>query len=131
MPQSPIRKFMVAAPLSIGWDQSIDDAKMRMHEHHIRHLPVLRGGELVGILSDRDIALLESLPSIDLKQTRVEEAMIPDPIVFSPETPLKTVVDTMAQRKIGAVPIVEDETIVGIFTSIDALTLFSEHLANG
>ena len=52
---APIRDHMTSSPITIGRSQSLADAARRMHEHHIRHLPVLEGGYLFGILSERDI----------------------------------------------------------------------------
>jgi acetoin utilization protein AcuB len=120
-----IREYMVPAPHSIGFDQSVLHARQKMHEHHIRHLPVLRGGEVVGVLSERDITYVESLPGVKIEELRVEEAMSQDPYTFAPETPLREVAAKMAEFRLGAALIVQAEHCIGIFTTTDALEVLS------
>lgn len=50
-----VQKYMTHVPKSIGYDQTLEQAREVMHTLRLRHLPVLQGGKLVGILSDRDI----------------------------------------------------------------------------
>jgi acetoin utilization protein AcuB len=60
-----IQKYMTPMPHTIGSDQSLQKAHELMREFKIRHLPVLKGGKLVGILTDRDIALVETLKDVN------------------------------------------------------------------
>ncbi len=115
----------IMSPLhhTIGFDQSMFEATMRMHQFEIRHLPVLRGGRLVGILSDRDLAMVESLPGVDPKQVTVGEAMTSEPYAVPPNASLPAVLREMADRKYGTAVIVDAERPVGIVTTIDALRL--------
>lgn len=94
-----------------------------MREQRIRHLPVLRGGRVLGILSARDLALVESLPGVDPGTVPVSQAMTEEPYTVAPETSLVEVLQQMAHNKYGAVLIVESSKPVGIFTTIDALEL--------
>lgn len=101
-----------------------------MQEHNIRHLPVLDGGRLVGILSDRDIEMVEALPNIEANATTVEEAMVPDPYTVTPETPLIEVVARMAARKYGTAVVTDKNgfKLLGIFTTVDSLRAFADVL---
>ena len=72
-----VRSYMTPAPHTIGRGQSLTVARPLMHEHGIRHLPVLDGGTLVGLLSERDVFLVESLPGTNPTEVRAEEAMVP------------------------------------------------------
>ena len=65
MDKLTVRAFMTESPLTIGIDQPLRTAHDLMRRHHIRHLPVLRAGELVGMVSDRDLSLLELMPGVD------------------------------------------------------------------
>lgn len=61
---------------------------LRAFEHQIRHLPVLDGGKLVGIVTQRDLHLVETLKGVDQQTVTVEEAMSQDVYTVEPETPL-------------------------------------------
>jgi acetoin utilization protein AcuB len=116
-----VRDFMTPAPHSIGRDQPLSLAQERMRSDGIRHLPVLHGGKLVGILSQRDALLVETLRDVDPATTTVEDAMSTDVYVVSPDTPLGDVARDMAERKYGCAVVAEGPHLVGIFTTIDAL----------
>jgi acetoin utilization protein AcuB len=128
MDKLTIRGFMTAAPHTIGVHQPLQTARDLMRAHHIRHLPVLDGGKLVGIVSDRDLALVGSLVGVDPERLPVAEAMTPDPHTISPDSSLEWVAAEMAQSKFGSVIVVEHGRVVGIFTTVDALRALQELL---
>ena len=97
-PIPTVQKFMTTEPHSIGRDQTMAMAHTVMREHRFRHLPVLDGGRLVGILSDRDLHLVESLRDVDPEKVLVEDAMSSDTYTVEPSAPLDEVVATMAER---------------------------------
>jgi acetoin utilization protein AcuB len=119
---------MTRTPHLIGAEQSMKSAHDLMRAHEIRHLPVLHGGKLIGLLSIRDLHLVETLPGVDPETVRVEEAMTQDVYAVEPKTPLKQVVKEMAARKLGSAVVVEGTKVVGLFTTIDALDLLAERL---
>ena len=99
-----------------------------MREHRIRHLPVLHGGRLVGIVSDRDLHLVETLRDIDPDEVTVEDAMSPDLYAVGPDEALVHVVDTMAARKLGAAVVARGARVLGVFTTVDALHALADLL---
>jgi acetoin utilization protein AcuB len=125
-PPRPIREFMTEAPHSIGADQTLSTAHEMMRRHRIRHLPVLRAGKLVGLLSQRDLYLVETLPDVDPDRVTVEEAMSQHVSSVAPATSLERVAVMMADRKHGCVVVMEDEDVIGIFTSTDALRALAD-----
>lgn len=127
-PIPTIQKYMTTTPHTIGSDQTIAKAAAIMSEHRIRHLPVLRGGQLLGVLSDRDVKLIEGFRDVDATKTRVDEAMTEQPYTVAPETPLDEVVGTMAEKKFGSAVVVQNHKVVGIFTTVDACQALSELL---
>jgi acetoin utilization protein AcuB len=127
-PIPTIQKYMSAAPHSIGSDQTIATASLMMHDRRIRHLPVLRGGHLLGILTDRDIKLIESLRDVDPTKMTVDEAMTEQPYSVGPDAPLDEVVETMAANKYGSAVIVQNQKVVGMFTTVDACQALAELL---
>jgi acetoin utilization protein AcuB len=127
-PIPTIQKYMTTTPHTIGSEQTIAKAAALMSEHHIRHLPVLHGGRLLGVLSDRDVKLIETFRDVDATKTRVEEAMTEQPYTVDPETPLDQVVRTMAEKKFGSAVVLQNHKVVGIFTTVDACQALSELL---
>jgi acetoin utilization protein AcuB len=123
-----ISKFMTTQPHTIGADQTLAKAIETMREFRIRHLPVLKGGTYVGILTDRDVKLVESFKDVDPKVITVEEAYTPDPYTVSPSAPLDEVCLEMASKKYGSVLVVDNKKLVGIFTWVDGLLAMSELL---
>lgn len=123
-----IEKYMTTAPQTIGLDISLSKAKEFMNEYRIRHLPVLEAGKLVGILSDRDIKLVESFKDVDPEKVKVSEAFSPDPYITSPKAQLSAVCREMAAHKYGCALITDNDKLVGVFTWIDALNAMTELL---
>jgi acetoin utilization protein AcuB len=119
--QKPIRTFMTRDPHSIGRDQLLSVADERMRALGVRHLPVLDGGKLVGIVSQRDLLFVETLRDVEPSQVTVEDAMTPDVYVIAPETPLVEVAEAMAEHKYGSAVVMDGGHLVGIFTTVDAL----------
>lgn len=124
-----IEKFMSTSVHTIGSEQSLRKAEEVMREYRIRHLPVLEGGQLIGILSDRDIKLVESLKDVDPNEVTVSEACSQDMYTVSPKAPLNEVCAEMALHKYGSVLVIDNKKLVGIFTWVDALQALNELLA--
>ncbi len=116
---------MSRTPVTIGRDQPMSEAHHLMRSHAIRHLPVLHGGQLVGLVSDRDLHLVETLRDVDPQKVTVEEAMSPEPYVVTPEQPIEVVVAAMADRKLGSAVVMRGREVLGIFTTVDALHAFA------
>lgn len=124
-----VEKYMSTSPHTIGSDQTLHKAEEMMREYRIRHLPVLEGGRLVGILSDRDVKLVETLKDVDPNEVTVAEACNQDLYTVSPKAPLNEVCAEMALHKYGSVLVLDNNKLVGIFTWVDALIAFNELLA--
>lgn len=123
-----IQKHMTKSPHAIGIDQPLIVAHALMKKHEIRHLPVLDGGALVGVITDRDLSLIETLREVDPKHVTVEDAMSSSVYAIKPETPLEEVVITMAERKYGCAVVMHHNQVVGIFTTVDACRVLAELL---
>lgn len=127
-PVPTIQKYMTTSPHTIGEDQPMALAHRMMREHRVRHLPVLRGAKIVGVVSDRDLHMVETLDNVDPREVRVSEAMTQDPYLVSPEASLDEVVGTMADKKYGSAIVTQHEKVVGIFTTVDACRAFADLL---
>ena len=121
-PAPRVSQYMTRIPHTIDHDQPLARAHELMRKYQIRHLPVVRDRKLAGVLSLRDLHLIETLPDVDVAQVPVEDAMTEKPYTVSPEAPLDEVAATMANHKIGSAVVMEgDDEIQGIFTTTDAL----------
>jgi CBS domain-containing protein len=121
MPRYTVARFMTADPVAISSDRTLAEAHRLMREKSIRHLPVVDDGRLVGLVSQRDLYLLETLQGVDPDEERVEEAMTAEPYTVSPDASLEEVATAMAQHKYGSAVVVSAGAVVGLFTTIDAL----------
>lgn len=126
--KTPVSKFMTSHPHSIGIDQTLATAHTLMQKHAVRHLPVLDGGHVVGLVSMRDLHLVETLPDVDTEKISVEEAMTPEPYTVPPTKPLGALAQEMAEHKYGSAIIVDGAKVVGVFTTTDALRALHEAL---
>lgn len=121
-----IQKYMSIAPYSIEASQTIADAADSMSKNAIRHLPVMDKGELVGIVSDRDIKMAEGIEGIDLAGIPVIDVCHESPYKVEPNTLLSDVAKTMASKHYGSALVVSNGKLVGIFTTVDACRALHE-----
>src|SRR5580693_3568186 len=105
--------YMTHSPHSIGQEQTLLQAHQLMRQHNIRHLPVLHGGKLAGVLSDRDLHLIETLRDVDPEKVTVEEAMSPTVYTVSPKALLDEVVREMSAHKYGCAVVEDNSKVVG------------------
>jgi acetoin utilization protein AcuB len=126
-----VADYMTAHPYSIGLHQTLAEAYALMRQHDVRHLPVLAGGKLVGLVADPDVRTLERLKRYDLANVLVEEAMTPVPYAVTADARLSEVAREMVARKYEAAVVMSDSAVVGVFTAIDALRALADMLSDG
>jgi acetoin utilization protein AcuB len=126
MSSTRIADLMTSHPHTIGQEQTLAAAHLLMRTHRIRHLPVLEGGRLVGLLSLRDLYFVEALDGLRPDQILVADAMSPDPYTATPDELVTKVADDMAVHTHGAAVVVERGKVVGVFTTTDALRGLAE-----
>lgn len=125
-----VGEYMTRDPITVATDATMKEALMLMRQHQIRHLPVVHGGSLIGILSDRDVrrASPSLLTGIDrdnydqvLNETLVNRIMTREPFTVASQTSLIEAVRVLVEKRIGSIPVVDGTDLVGIFTERDAL----------
>ena len=128
-----VRELMTGAPITVGPDTPVFEARQLMLKERIRHLLVTDGSRLAGIVTDRDIRL--NLPSQAtslsvwevnylLARLTVGKVMSKTVISVGPEKEAHEAARLMLEHKIGAVPVVEGERLLGIITETDVLRAF-------
>jgi acetoin utilization protein AcuB len=123
-----LSRYMTRKPWTIARTATMAEAHQLMREHQIRHLPVMDGRRVVGMVTMRDLHLLETLPDVSPDKVAVEEAMTPEVFIASENDELAAVVDRMAETRLGSAVIVGSSGLVGIFTAVDALRALADIL---
>ena len=127
-----VREWMSPDPVTVTPQTTVADARQLLSEHGFRHLPVVDGGVLVGIVSDRDVAINpRALRAAVRRHTvgdlvdddrPVEAVMSHAPHVIDAEATLEAAARLLVSRQINALPVVDDSrALVGIITSVDCL----------
>jgi acetoin utilization protein AcuB len=129
-PMPIVREWMTLNPCTVEADASLNEAHEIMRERGFRHLPVLERGRLLGLVSQRDLHLIETLRDVNPETVAVREAMISHPYFVAPDARLDEVVAEMAEHKFGAAVVMEEGKVVGMFTTVDALRAFAELLTS-
>lgn len=133
-----VRDVMTPDPVTIGPSHSIGAALARMRRGGFRRLPVVQKGKLAGIVTDRDLRLAMNSPfvmregwydSYLMEHIEVESCMTPDPITVNADDDLLIAVRLMRSHKIGGVPVMDGEQLVGILTETDLLDYLERLLA--
>lgn len=129
-PDDQVYRWMTPSPQTIAADATMFDAIVLMRRYGIRHLPVLDrvGGDLVGIVSDRDLAFAERF--LESRHARIDSMMTREPYVTVPYAALADVCRVMAANKYGAAIVCDDSKVVGVFTAVDALRAIAETTAS-
>ena len=115
-----VRRYMTASPYTIGNDQSVVDASSLMKRHGIRHLPVVEGMSLIGLVSDLEIGFLVALRA-EPDRLAIGEIMAANPYAVAPDADLQRVAAHLVEHKESCAVIVDKGRVVGVFTQIDAL----------
>lgn len=132
-----VREIMSPDPVVLTVDDELSLAHDIMSLGRIRHLPVVEGSKLVGIISQRDLfrASLASVLGDDydknrehLKSIKIREIMVKNVISVSPGMSLQEAGRIMLKEKIGCLPVVEDEKLVGLITETDLLSFLIDHI---
>ncbi|MEA2205704.1 MAG: hypothetical protein QOE77_2480 [Blastocatellia bacterium] len=131
-----VGQFMSTDLFTVQPDDLIDLAASVMDWRHIRHVPVEDdNGALVGLITHRNLLHLVSTGGREQNMTlvTVREIMVANPLTVSPTTPTWEAITLMREQRIGCLPVVEGNQLVGIITSYDFLDasakLFQQHLA--
>lgn len=120
-----VRDIMTKPVVAIGPEEPIVDVTALMHQRRLRHFPVVHDGELVGIVSDRDLRSVgsdhpDAKPGIGGRDP-VRNVMSSPVWSAHPNDPIDEIAALLRRERIGAAPVVDDDGLVGIVTSSDIL----------
>lgn len=108
------KDVMTKDPATLGPEATLGEAATLMRQEDCGSIPIVDGGRLVGIVTDRDIVIRAVAAGKDVRSTRVSEVMSADPVCISPDTEVDEAANVMAERQIRRLPVVEDGKLAGI-----------------
>lgn len=117
----PISRYATRSICTVSPDDRMIRAHDLMRDQRIRHLPVVDAGQLVGIVTDRDLRLVVPAAGADPDEVPVRAVMSAHPIAVLPGDLLDTVVARMTELRANAAVVVGKDGVEGIFTTVDAL----------
>ncbi|KMP12131.1 hypothetical protein UR09_01765 [Candidatus Nitromaritima sp. SCGC AAA799-A02] len=129
-----VKELMSKKLLTVSPEDKVDKVFFLFNFENIRHMPVVEKGRLVGILSDRDLKKVLGPPkkfleradgtTVTISARKVRTIMKRGLITIGPEQRAADAAAIMAKRKIGALPVVQKEKLIGIITATDILKAF-------
>ena len=114
-----IREVMTPAPETIQADRPATEAAQKMKEADAGMIPVMTNGNLLGTVTDRDIALRIVAEGKDPQSTLVGEIASTDPITVAPDEDLDAALEKMAKHQVRRLPVVEDGRLIGVVAQAD------------
>ena len=126
----PVRDVMQTKIVTVSVTERLSTVEDIMTLGRVRHMPVVHGGRLVGVLSQRDLlrASLSELGSFGSETRRaflhaieIAQVMSAPPVTVGPEADIRLAARLMADRRIGCLPVVDGEELVGLVTETDVL----------
>jgi acetoin utilization protein AcuB len=121
---------MTSFPYFVPADATAATMERLMDEHGIRHLPVQENGQVIGIVSERDLHhyVKREAPKAEKDKILARHIMVPEPYIASFRAPLNEVVFEMAKRRIGSVIVQRQGKLAGILSAIDVCRILGEYL---
>ncbi|QGU96062.1 CBS domain-containing protein [Clostridium bovifaecis] len=109
-----IKNIMTKTVATINAEDTVERAAQMMKEHNVGSVPVCRGENVVGIITDRDIALRSAAEGQNVHQQKVKDIMTSNPVTGAPTMDVHEAARLMSERQIRRLPIVENNKVVGI-----------------
>ncbi len=134
MGQTRVRDLMQEKIVTIGASDRLSTVEDIMTLGRVRHMPVVQGGKLVGVVSERDLlrASLSNLTGFDSSERRaflngveIARVMSAPPVVIEADAPIEHAALVMAERRIGCLPVMDGQMLVGLLTETDLLRYFA------
>ena len=134
--REPVSHIMTADPYVLHLNDGLTQAEILFKKHKVRHLPVVSGDKIVGILSQTDLARISFVDSYDPNNFSVdttvyslfslEQIMVRNPTSISPDTLIKDAAEIFLKVEFHALPVVKDKKLVGILTTTDLIKYLLE-----
>jgi len=128
--RTAVTHIMTSNPYTLGAHESLEQAEARFHEFNIRHLPVVSGHKLVGMLSLTDLQRISFVDNFDdqgevdtaiYSMLRLDQVMVNKPYCLQANATIRDAAEILAEQEFHALPVLDGEKLVGIVTSTDLI----------
>ncbi len=132
--QTPVSTIMSKNIIALTLSDDLERAEVLFNRHKIKHIPVVSGEVIIGMLSYTDLMRIsfaesadeenDSVDSVVYNMFTIEQVMVKNVVTVNSETTIKEVAQILAEREFHALPVVDDGVLVGIVTTTDLLNYF-------
>lgn len=131
----PISQIMSKELVTLTPDQSLYEAERLFKKHHIRHIPVVEGDKLIGIVSYSDLLRIsfadmtdgeEEVTSVVYDMYTIPQIMAKTPLTVTADTSIKEVAEILAAQSFHSIPVVDNGKLVGLVTTTDLIKYLLE-----
>ncbi|SDR69015.1 CBS domain-containing protein [Polaribacter sp. KT25b] len=133
----PISEIMTTSVVTLSIDDTLEEAEKIFKEHKIKHIPIVKNKEIVGMLSYTDLLRISYADvSDDEKDVEnfvydiftIQQVMTKNLYTVPPYSTVKDVAELLSQKEFHALPVVEDNELVGIVTTTDLINYLVKQL---
>lgn len=132
----PVATIMTKVLITLTLSDDLQKAEKLFEKHKIRHIPIVSNETLLGILSFTDLMRIsyaelseddsDTVDSLVFNMFSIEQVMIKDVFTVNSKTSIKQVAAILAEKEFHALPVVDNDKLVGIVTTTDVLKYFAE-----
>jgi len=129
--KAPVTTIMTQHVITLNKKDTLETAEKLFKKHHIRHIPVVSGKAIIGMLSYTDLLRIsfadsayeddEYIDSVVYNMFNIEQVMVKKIVSVSPSSSIKEVAEILAHSEFHALPVVESNTLIGIVTTTDLI----------
>ena len=129
--KAPVTTIMSQHVITLNKKDSLETAEKLFKKHHIRHIPVVSGKAIIGMLSYTDLLRIsfadsafeddEYIDSVVYNMFNIEQVMVKKIVCVSPSSSIKEVAEILASSEFHALPVVDHNTLIGIVTTTDLI----------
>jgi len=135
--RTPVSTIMTKDVITLNRSDTLENAEMLFKKNKIRHIPVVSGGKIIGMLSYTDLlrisfadAVYEEEQEVDTvvyNMFTIEQVMAKNLISVNANTTIKEVAEILSKKEFHALPVIDNDTLVGIVTTTDLINYLIEH----
>ncbi|WP_298317160.1 CBS domain-containing protein [uncultured Aquimarina sp.] len=134
--RTPVSRIMTSDVITLNSTNGLETAEMLFKEHKIRHIPVVKGDSIIGMLSYTDLLRISFADAINdndgdvdtvvYEMFTIEQVMAKNLVSVSSSTTIKEVAEILASREFHALPVIDNGKLAGIVTTTDLINYLLE-----